>query len=105
MYQCVQHLRVCDGKWVTAMDTVLKCVVLLTCNCGVMRVSPVCDYTEMGEISVWVVFVYGLMLVVAHVVCEVHPCMEKIAEPWTEQSRAATRQLQSDPSCDFVQDE
>ena len=52
MYQCVQRLRVCDGKWVTAMDTVLKRVVLLTCNCGVMQVSSVYDYTEMGEVSV-----------------------------------------------------
>ena len=42
---------------------------------------------------------------VAHVMCEVHPCMEKIAELWTEQSRAATWQLHSDPSCDTVQDE
>ncbi len=45
------------------------------------------------------------MLVVARVVYEVHPCMGKVAEPWTEQSRAATRQPQSDPSCDVVQDE
>ena len=45
------------------------------------------------------------MLVIAHVVCEVHPCMEKIAKPKMEQSRAATAQLQSDPSCDSVQDE
>ncbi len=45
MYKCVWHLRVCVGKWVTAMDTVLKCVMLLKCDCVVMRISSVCDCT------------------------------------------------------------
>lgn len=52
VHKCVWHLCVRVRKWVTAMDTVLKRVVLLTCNCGVMQVSSVYDYTEMGEVSV-----------------------------------------------------
>ena len=47
---------------------------------------------------------YGL-LTVAWVVREMHPCVERIAEPQIEQSRAATVQLRSDPSCVGVQDE
>ncbi len=52
MYKCVWHLRVRVGRWVTAVDTVLECVMLLVCNCVVMRIGSVCDYTEMGEVSV-----------------------------------------------------
>ena len=52
MHKCVWHLRVRVGKWVTAMDTVLKCVMSLACNCGVMRTGSACNYTKVGDVSV-----------------------------------------------------
>ena len=52
MPKCVWRLRVCVRKWATAMATVLMRVMPLVCNCDVVRISSVCDYTEVGEVSV-----------------------------------------------------
>ncbi len=52
MYKCVWHPRVRVGMWVTAMDTVLRCVTFLACVYVVMRIGSVCDYTKVGDVSV-----------------------------------------------------
>ena len=63
MHKCGWHLCVRVRKWVTAMDTVLMCVMPLACNCVVMRIGSVCNrvvmrigsvcnYTEVGDVPV-----------------------------------------------------
>ena len=52
MPRCVWRLRVCVRKWATAMATALRRVMPLVCNCDIMRISSVCDYTEVGEVPV-----------------------------------------------------
>ena len=52
VHKCVWHLCVRVMKWATAMDTVLVCVVPLACNCDVMRIGSLCDYTEVDDVSV-----------------------------------------------------
>ena len=52
MHKCGWHLCVRVRKWVTAMDTVLMCVMPLACNCVVMRIGSVCNYTKVGDVPV-----------------------------------------------------
>ena len=52
MPKCVWRPCDCVRKRATATATVLRRVMPLVCNCDVMRISSVCDYTEVGEVSV-----------------------------------------------------
>ena len=65
------------------------CGMPLACNCAVMRVGPVYDYTEVGHTPAQVAPGGMLMLVIARVVCEVLSCVGRVAEPRVEHSRAA----------------
>ncbi len=46
--KCEWHLCVRVRKWVTAMGTVLMCVVPLACNSDVVRVGPACNVLYCG---------------------------------------------------------
>ena len=52
MHKCGWHLCVRVRKRMTAVDTVLMCVMPLACNCVVMRIGSVCNYTKVGDVPV-----------------------------------------------------